>query len=42
MPLLTVTSYQEIRPATRIQPIGRIALEGTDLRPFTVASPWKP
>jgi type III secretion protein V len=42
MPLLRVTSYQELTPAQKIQPIGRITLDGSgSRRDFAVVSPWK-
>ena len=41
MPLLHVTSFQELRPDTSIQPLGRISLAGVQMRrSFTALSPW--
>jgi hypothetical protein len=42
LPMLRVTSYQELRPDTSIQPIGRITLRGTGhRRDFKIRSPWE-
>jgi hypothetical protein len=33
MPRLHVVSYQELRPDTNVQPVGRISLDGFSARP---------